>query len=204
MKSINSPSLTAFLKRDRSGRFWGYVALGSFGFSLLLCWRMAMAFETRPRFVVMDPSGTLIITREKGFEDASQIHVSQAELAVQTLLNRQPTGFDSEERLKRLFDTKSYAKALELEANESAEFVVKSIHQKAEIEDIKLQKLTGTAVESVVRGQLIRIGSFEDKPSIEVLHFELNMRFEHNPKLLENGRFPTVVRSFELTTSSIP
>lgn len=204
MKQPLSTPLAAFLKRDRSGRIWGYVALITMALSLILCWRMAVAFETRPRFILMDPTGTLIVTREKDFQDARQLHVSQAELAVQTLLNRQPNGFDSKERLKRLFDQSSYAKALELEKSEAAEFAEKSLHQKAEIERISIQKLTGTTVDVAVQGQLIRTGSFEGRPFIEVLRFNLGMRFEHNPSLLDNGRFPTVVRSFDLTTSPFP
>lgn len=204
MKAIPSPSLAAFLRRDRAGRFWDYVALLISAGSVILCWRMAVAFELRPRFIVMDPSGTLIVTREKDFQDARQLHFAQAELAVQTLLSRQPNGFDSEARLKRLFDRATYAQAVELQKSEAAEFAAKSLHQKPEVERTRIQKLTGTTVEVAVQGQLIRTGSFEGRPSVEVLRFDLRMRFEHNPSLLDNARFPTVVRSFDLTTTPFP
>ena len=156
MKKNLSTPLEEFLKRNRSGRFWGYLSLATVLLCLTLCWRMAIAFENRPRFIVLDPAGTMIITNEKSFQDAKKLHMAQAELAVQTLLNRHPGGFDSPERLRRLFDQSTYAQALELEESQSAEFAEKSLRQKAEIAQINIQKLSGTAVSVAVEGQLIR------------------------------------------------
>lgn len=199
-----SPALAAFVQRHRSGRFWGYVALIITGASIVLCWRMAVAFEIRSRFIIVDPAGNLIGAQEKDFQDARQFHLLQAELAVQSLLNRHPKGFDSEERLKLLFDPASYRKAVEQQKSESGEFTEKALRQKAEIGKTSIQRLTDDTVDVVVQGQLVRTGSFEGRPSVEVLRFELRMRFEHNPSFLENARYPTVVRNFQLTTTPFP
>src|ERR1700744_5697027 len=57
----------------------------------------------RLRFVAMDSRGTFYLTSAGGFETAQHIHADMARLAVETLYNRNPEGFDNKDRLERLF-----------------------------------------------------------------------------------------------------
>jgi len=199
---MNDPAIAGFLSRNRGGKVWPtlyFVTLATFGIALF---SLKGTFEKRQRFILVDDQAYYVV-KEVDFAGAKQMHLEQAELATLALLSRNPSGFDSERRLKYLFNVPSYQNAVKLEAEDATAFEEKSLHQKVEVFETKIQKMSSRSVQVLVNGQLIRTGVFEGEVFNEVLSFQLRMTFADNPSLVENGRFPTVVTEFELKVESI-
>src|SRR6202008_3840702 len=56
------------------------------------------------RFAAMDSRDTFYLTSAGSFDTAKHIHAELAKLAAETIFNRDPEGFDDEDRLERLFN----------------------------------------------------------------------------------------------------
>ena len=190
------------LSRNKSGKAWPLLYLLTLIAFIVMVFKLTHAFETRSRFILMGENAYYVV-KEADFTTAKEVHLEQADLATTSLLNRGPSGFDSERRLKYLFNAPSYQKAVQLASEESVAFETKSLHQKAEVFETKIQKMSSRSVQVLVVGQLIRTGVFERETFTEVLRFELRMTFVDNPALIDNGRFPTVVDQFELKTDAL-
>ena len=194
---MNDLSINGLLTRNRTGKVWPILYFLTLVAFVAVVFKLTNAFETRSRFILMG-SNAYYVVKEVDFAGAKEMHLEQADLATTSLLNRGPSGFDSERRLKYLFNAPSYKKAVRLAADEAIAFETKSLHQKAEVFETKIQKMSNRSVQVLVEGQLIRTGVFEGASFTEVLRFELRMTFVDNPALVDNGRFPTVVENFEL------
>ncbi|MDA7907308.1 hypothetical protein N9062_00360, partial [Akkermansiaceae bacterium] len=199
---MNDLSINGLLTRNRTGKVWPILYFLTLIAFAGVVFKLTSAFEARSRFILMGPNAYYVV-KEVDFAGAKEMHLEQADLATTSLLNRGPSGFDSERRLKYLFNAPSYQKAVQLASDEAAAFEAKSLHQKAEVFETKIQKMSSRSVQVLVVGQLIRTGVFEGESFTEVLRFELRMTFADNPALVDNGRFPTVVENFELQTEAL-
>ena len=194
---MNDPAIAGLLPRNRGGKNWPLLYFATLAVFASLHVTQQRAFERKQRFIVVDDQAYYVV-KEVGFAEAKTMHLDQAELASLALLNRNPAGFDSERRLKYLFNKPCFEKVAALAEQDASAFEEKSLHQKAELLETKIQKMSGRSVQVLVNGQLIRTGVFERKVFNEVLRFQLRMTFDANPSLVENGRFPTVVSDFNL------
>lgn len=185
--------------RGRDARLWRALFVGETIVFALAIWFLVQGLHSQQTIVILDDE-TVYLTKSLEFTEAKDLHDSQAELAVQTLLNRHPGGVDSPKRLQRLFGFDALEKAQYLIEQESAEFEAKQLRQKVEIAEVKQLKLRNDSVKVTVSGQLIRTGRFGGKNLVEVLDFEMGILFTRNRNMLENGRYPTVVTSFQLET----
>jgi hypothetical protein len=52
-----------------------------------------------------------------------------------------------------------------------------------------------------VTGQLVRTGIFDDKAFAEAVPFTLAFKFQRNPNMVQNGRFPSAVYDFKYETT---
>lgn len=194
---MNDPAIAGLLPRNRGGKIWPLLYFVTLAVFASLHVTQQRAFERKQRFIVVDDQAYYVV-KEVGFAEAKTMHLDQAELASLALLNRNPAGFDSERRLKYLFSKPCFEEAVALAKQDASAFEEKSLHQKAELLETKIQKMSGRSVQVLVTGQLIRTGVFEREVFNEVLRFQLRMTFAANPSLVENGRFPTVVTDFDL------
>ena len=194
---MNDPSIKILLEKNRTGWVWPTLYLVTLAVFSAVVLVLVHAFGKERQYIVIDDQAYYMV-KAVDFSSARQMHLDQAELATITLLNRNPQGFDSERRLKYLFDVPSYQKAVGMAEEDASAFKSKSLHQKVEMFETKIQKLTNRSVQVLVDGQLIRTGLFEGEVFNEVLRFQLRMTFVDNPSLVENGRFPTVVQEFTL------
>lgn len=197
MNNSTNPAIAGLLTQNRGGKIWPILFFTTLVLFATLQVTQQKAFERKQRFIVVDDQAYYVI-KEVGFAEAKTMHLDQAELASLSLLNRNPSGFDSERRLKHLFNKPCFEKAVTLAKHDAGAFEEKSLHQKAELLETKIQKMSGRSVQVLVNGQLIRTGIFEREVFNEVLRFQLRMTFVANPSLVENGRFPTVVTDFDL------
>lgn len=194
---MSNPTIAPLLSRNQGGKVWPLLYFVTLAVFAALIVSQRQVFQKKQRFIVIDDQAYYVV-KEVGFAEAKTMHLDQAELASLSLLSRNPTGFDSERRLKFLFNRPCFEKAVSLAQKEATAFEEKSLHQKAELLETKIQKMSGRSVQVLVTGQLIRTGIFEREVFNEVLRFQLRMTFVANPSLVENGRFPTVVTDFDL------
>ncbi len=183
----------------KSPAFWCIVfTLTVIGFCIDR-WHLANAIEEGYRILVIDDE-TFYYPRKLEFREAHELHYEQAELACQTLFNRHPRGVDSKKRLQALFHPNAYRKAVDLIEKETPIFELKSMRQKVEISESRIQKMSDQSVQVLVIGQLIRVGVFEGKTIVETLDFEFWSHFMLNKNMVSNGRYPTLVYHFEIFT----
>lgn len=186
-----------FVDKDRLALFWFIVAALAVGCALFTPFFLVQKFKERERIVVIDPAHNYFVSPLLTFEEAKELHAQQTTLATTAFLERNPTGFDSPELLKRLFLKFAYEKAVSQQASEAAEFKAKQLHQKAEIAQITLLQTRENFVLTQVSGQLIRTGIFQEKAFSEAVPFKLAFKMRRNPDMTQNGRFPTAVSDFK-------
>jgi len=195
-------AIQSIIKKQRDTRFWQYV-------SLVLV--MLFTSLTAYREFVPKPLPDILIVSDndyrtaklQDFADAKQLHKDQAEIATLCLFQRSPRGPDYNDRIGKLFAPEAFDQAHNMIDAERREFMVKSLHQKVEIAEIKVLQVRGDTVLTKVTGQLIRTGSFENKPFIEVLKLDADIRFIRNPNIAANGLYPSIVTAFEINTTPV-
>ena len=190
-----------FVDRDRLAWFWFIVAGLILVGAAIDRFSLVQTFKQRERVVILDPSGTFHVAPLLKFEEAKDLHAAQSTLATVAFLERNPKGFDHEDLLKQMFLKAAVAKAQAARAAEEPEFVAKQLHQKAEIGKITILQTREDFVLTQVTGQLVRTGIFQDKAFAEAVPFKLAFKFQRNPNMVQNGRFPTAVSDFKYETS---
>ncbi len=197
-----SQAIDLFIHKDKVALFWFAVALlVSVGF----WWerqRLVKQLMAKPQFFVMDANHTYYLPSAMDFGSAKEVHAAQTRLAMEALFNRDPSGPDSPERLKRILGRDAYRKAQETFGKEADEFADKQIHQKVELGPIQVLQVRDDSVLTGVEGQLIRNGVFRGKAFTEVLAVKAQFKFILNPDMTANGRFPTVAIAFDFTMES--
>lgn len=186
----------------RQERLWRNLFFTTLIISGILLSYVVKRINRDPLVIVADENAYTVIKAEDLMSSES-IHEDQAELAVQSIFNRSPTGLDSPKRAQKLFRVEAYEKLMTLVRDESPEFERKSIHQKVGISKIDLLRLKDSSIKVAVEGQLIRSGIFAGEPLTEVLDLKVKMLFLNNPSLLGNGGYPTLVRDFLFETTPI-
>jgi len=190
-----------FVDRDRLAWFWFIVAGLILVGAAIDRFFLVQSFKQRERVVILDPSSTFHVAPLLKFEEAKDLHAQQSTLATVAFLERNPKGFDHEDLLKQMFLRAAVAKAQAARATEEPEFVAKQLHQKAEIGKITILQTRENFVLTQVTGQLVRTGIFQDKAFAEAVPFKLAFKFQRNPNMVQNGRFPTAVADFKYETS---
>ena len=190
-----------FVDRDRLAWFWFIVAGLILVGAAIDRFFLVQTFKQRERVVILDPSGTFHVAPLLKFEEAKDLHAEQSTLATVAFLERNPKGFDHEDLLKQMFLKPAVAKARAARAAEEPEFLAKQLHQKAEVGKITILQTREEFVLTQVTGQLVRTGIFQDKAFAEAVPFKLAFKFQRNPNMLQNGRFPTAVSDFKYETS---
>ncbi len=195
-----SQAIDLFIHKDKVALFWFFVALVvTVGF----WWerqRLVKNLMAKPQFFVMDANHTYYLPSAMDFGSAKEVHAAQTRLAMEAIFNRDPSGPDSPERLKRILGRDAYKKAQGAIASEADEFEDKQIHQKIELGPIQVLQVRDDSVLTGVEGQLIRSGVFRRKAFTEVLAVRAQFKFILNPDMTANGRFPTVAIAFDFTT----
>ena len=187
----------------RQERFWRNLFFVTLIVSGVLVAYLSSGINRDPWVVVADEDA-LVVVKAEDLMSSESLHEAQAELAVQSIFNRSPTGLDSPKRAQKLFRVEAYQKLMTLVTDESPEFERKSVHQKVGISKIDLLRLKDNSIKVAVEGQLIRSGIFAGEPITEVLDLKVKMLFVNNPSLLGNGGYPTLVRDFLFETTPIP
>ena len=148
--------------------------------------------------VVLDPAGNSWLATGRRFDHAPDFHVQQALLAANTLLLRNPAGFDLPEMMQTSFAADAQNKAQALRKSEAQEFQSKQLQQKPLISHIDALSVRPDSVQMRAKGQLLRIGAFQGQALNEIVPFTLQLTLQHNPDLIRNRLQPTIVTDFEI------
>jgi len=202
LKSINQKfnPTKIFVDRNRLALFWFLIAMIAVFTAIVQPLILIERFKAREQVIIVDPAGTYYVSPLLEFEEATDLHVAQGTLAAKALLQSNPTGFDDEEILKRLFLPSAVKKAKQFWQEYQMEFEAKQIHQKAEIAQLNILETRGDFTLIEVKGQLIRTGAFQEKPFVESMQFRLALKMKRNPDMTTNNRFPTAVTDFKYET----
>lgn len=186
-----------FAQRDRLPWFWFFVAVAVTVVAALDRYHLISQFKQRERVVIIDPAQTYYISPLLQFQEAKDLHVQQATLAANALLERNPKDFDHADLLKSMFLKNALQKAQDQRTREAVEFRSKQLHQKPEVARVDILATRENEVLATVSGQVIRTGIFQEKVFNEAFNFKLNLRLIRNPNMAVNGRFPTAVADFK-------
>jgi len=171
-KQKRKPVIELFIQKDKLALIWFVIAAAvTAGF----WWerqRLIASFQQKPQFFVMDANHT----------------------------NRNPSGADNPDRLKRILGKELYQETNRRLEEETKAFRQKEIHQKVELGAIQILQVRDDSVLTGVEAQLIRNGVFRNKPFTEVLEVNAQFKFILNPDMRHNGRFPTVAIAFDYNT----
>lgn len=150
--------------------------------------------------IVADEQGNIVIGPGVDFAEANKVHTMCGVLATKALLERNPAGWDSPELVKNMYHPDAYEVALADLKSSLKEMEAKQIHQKVEIESVRVESIKQTVGSQIyyitVNGQIIRMGTIDGTPVREVDTFRVQYEMWRNPRLTENGRYPLVVKSY--------
>ncbi|MES2704991.1 MAG: hypothetical protein V4726_00150 [Verrucomicrobiota bacterium] len=150
--------------------------------------------------VVADEQGNMVIGPGMDFPDASRLHSMAGLMATKSLLERNPTGFDTPEMVRNMFMRDAFKKAqIEITAA-MPELGRREIHQKVEISSVDVTGVRQAGSVQVyyikTTGQIIRNGRLEGTAIQEADNFSIQYEMWRNPRLTRNGRYPLVVTNY--------
>lgn len=193
--------LSLFPNNTKAARFWFFLCCGLGLLALVQPFLIIEAMKNKERIIIMDESGTFHVAPLHKFEESAPMHDYLLTVATNALLARGPKGADNPPLQKQLFYQQGYDKIESFYLQEAGHFSNKSIHQKAEIKNIKVLKTSDTTVLARVYGQLIRIGTFEERKFTDVKNFALQLTLYRNPRMGSNGRLPLIVTDWFIKIS---
>lgn len=197
-----NPAILKITSIQKDTRVWQFITLTQ---TLLFSSVIALLKiypEPQPDILFYDKTG-YYIGKLEDFEESTELHENQTEIAALCLFQRSPHGLDYKDRLQRLFSTDAYNNAMEMVNDDMNEFLEKSLHQKLEISKITHLQVRGNVVLTSLQGQLIRTGSFQGKTFTEKLDLNLEMQFVRNPNMARDESYPSIVTSFNFIANPI-
>jgi hypothetical protein len=190
--------ISIFPNNSKAARFWFFCCIGLFIFVLIQPGMIIEKMKTKERIIIMDETGTFHVSPVEQFEDAAVMHDFCLTVSTQALLNRGPIDVDNPPLLKQTFLKDAYSQAKKYLKEEALQFQKKKLHQKCEIKEFKILKTTDKTVLANVRGQLIRVGTFEGHKFTDTKEFALKIKLFRNPNLTSNGRLPMAVQQWQI------
>lgn len=201
-------AIKAMATRTLAAQFWFVLWLLTTVGLLAMNYLSLTELKKKDRVIVLDSSGTFFVSPTMSFEQASELHESQALLATYALYMRNPLGFDMKDQLLKMFNKSAYQKALADWKAEEDSFQAKQTHQKIEVFSFNILQTQNDLVIINVKGQLTRTSFFRGRTVDEPLDLDLTLTMMRNPRLAINDRYPLVVVQYQATikptVASIP
>lgn len=193
--------ITIFPSNSKAAQFWFFVSVGLAILAVVQPYFLVQAMRIRERIVILDESGTFHVAPMQDFRETAPMHDYIATVAAQALLNRGPEGADNPPQQKQLFLKDAYNKIGSFYNVDAPHFKEHRIHQKCEIERLKILETTDRQVLADLRGQLIRIGDFQGEKFVNTKNFHLQLRLHRNGNIGANRRLPMAVVKWQIKLS---
>jgi|SaaInlStandDraft_1057018.scaffolds.fasta_scaffold84399_2 hypothetical protein len=192
--------ISVFPNNTKAARFWFFCTIALLVFVIIQPSLIIQQMKIKERVIIMDESGTFHVSPVKKFEDVAPMHDYIVSVATQAMLNRGPLEVDNPPLLKQVFLPGALKEVRKFFKDEEEHFRKKKLHQKAEIKELKILKTTTNTVLASVKGQLIRVGTFEGQKFTDTKEFSLKIQLNRNPRMHVNGRLPMAVKVFKIKT----
>ena len=152
----------------------------------------------RIRVIVMDSRDTFYLSSAGSFETSKHIHAELARLAADTIFSRNPDGFDSPERLERLFNPFCTEKLKKEAAIDAEVYRSQQIHSKFEAGTIREINVAPDEVLVSVEGQVLRNGNFSGRLINDAKKVTVFLKLKVNNDMVFNGRYPMVCTDYQI------
>ena len=184
-----------------------YTLLGK-GFLLYLplslLYPLYMYYERdQSKLILLDSQSSYHVTEYANEEKLKQLYCYQIEQATLAFLMRNPNGFDQPSLVKEIF-IKDALKSVYQELDKEAElFKSFKMHQKVEIQNIRILRANRKKSYAKVTGQLFRFYTSINNTNKQalVLNFELNIEMEVNYNLATESKYPFNITKLTYTSS---
>lgn len=181
-----------FIAKDRTALFWFTMACAAILCSGIYISKMVGDVSKKPQYVIMDGNGVYYLVPSVEFELATDLHIAQTKLVMETIYNRLPSKLVFEDRVNRLF-YKGGIEQLKTELlKDSKKFKEEQREQTIEITDIKVVSVKSSSVVTEGRGILTRRSTYGGREQVETLTVAGRFGWIMNPSMAANGLFPTV------------
>ncbi|HJO93159.1 MAG TPA: hypothetical protein QF753_07155 [Victivallales bacterium] len=147
---------------------------------------------------IVTSDGRIIRTPLLEFYQATPLHELCIMLATESLLDKNPNGFDKLDLLKQMYFKNVYEAIIADQKEQQELYELKDIHQKCEGLKIKAYKSEHDYVRALVVGQLIRTETFEGRTDAHKYNFELELKMYRNPNIASNLNMPYAVSWLDL------
>lgn len=182
-----------FQSKDRTAIIWCMLFIASCVACAGFSYKLSKSVSEKPQFFILDGSGTYYISPAVDFDDAEDFHKNACVLATEAFFNRNPSGFDNEDKFRKMFYPKFAEKLIEEEIRPTKDYFTNSdIHQKVEIGEIDILRTGGTDVVGKVTGQIIQNGNLDGEAFVIVYKFTAKFGMIFNKNMRLNGRFPLI------------
>lgn len=181
-----------FIAKDRIAIFWFMMACGTAVATTAYTTATLHEVRKRPQYIYLDGAGTWYLAPGSSFQEAEFVHRAQAQLATETIFNRGPDGLISKAPVPRLFGKSAQEYIREELKKEARSFANQDLNQTVQIKEIKiLGAKDGAAVTGVI-ADVVRSGEFKGAPIREEYDLKVQYLWRQNPRMSENGMFPSV------------
>jgi hypothetical protein len=196
--------ITIFTNNAIAARFWCYAFFIMLFVAIVEPIPYFVMINNKQSVLIMGNAGQFFVAPLTDYYNATKMHEYIAKLAANSLLDRNPNGFDEPNLLKQVYLKPAYKKIIAAERKDKQVFEDRDIHQKCEISKVEiLQKAEGYMM-ARIKGQLIRVGNFKGGQSYtEGFKFILDLKLVKNPKIGKNLRLPYAVSWFSIKTKRI-
>jgi hypothetical protein len=182
-----------FIAKDRTALFWFMIACSSMLLSALYAISVISAVRTKPQYVIMDGAGIYYLAPSVEFAQATEMHLAQTRMAMETLYTRTPKTLPLGERLNKMF-MKNAREMVKAELNKEAnKFETQKIYQTVEVEQPTLGRIDPNGfIETRATAKLTRRGTFDGKEQTKQYTVKAAFGWILNTSMATNGGYPTV------------
>lgn len=170
-------------------------------FSLLF--PLYMYYERdQSKLILLDSSTSYHITEYANDAKLKQLYSYQIEQATIAFLMRNPNGFDQPSLVKEIFTLDALKTVYKELEKESELFYNFKMHQKVEIQNIRILRANRKKSYAKVTGQLFRFFTSANgtEKQAQVLDFELNIEMQVNYNLATESKYPFNITKITYST----
>lgn len=182
-----------FISKEKLAIFWYLVSIGCLVFTGWYLHGLALERRGTMLFVPLENS-TYYLDRSLKQETTNELLDYHTRLALETYLNRGPSGPLTANRLPLLFFGRGLEQVIEDEKRLRFDFANQKTHQMMEVGRVTLELEQNMSATTVVQGQLLRISSHPTTKETVVQAFKVQARMSwmRNPNGLQARRYAWV------------
>ena len=194
-----------FISKDKLAYFWFLVACACVASTAWYVNSIAADGDSRMLYVIMNDQNVMYLDQNLSTEGPKDLFDSQARLALETLLNRGPSGPLNPKRVPKLFTDTALEWVMNDVREQRVDFSSHQFHQMVEVGEIQVLLGEDGGAITVAMGQLIRVGvdQVESRVINEVYSVNARLVWEPNVNMRDSKLFPFVCREAKYALSLI-